>query len=108
MTDFKFDDFENSQGVGLDAFFEGEPEVVSLTKGASQPTKDDWKVVAARPKKARRVKVGSLSQLKGFERVAEDTLINKATQELWSISKSDNGDFYVQRLFQDDGSPLKG
>lgn len=107
MTDFKFDDFENSQGVGLDAFFEEEPEVVSLTKEASQPTKDDWKA-SPRPKKARRVKVGSLSQLKGFARVAEDTLINKATQELWSISKNDSGDFYVQRLFQDDGSPLKG
>lgn len=95
MSDFNLKDIEGGQATGMDAFFASEPEVIS-------PVTEK---VASKPK---RVKVGSLDQLKGFRRVAEDTLVNKATQELWSISKNDGGDFFVQRLFQDDGNPLKG
>jgi hypothetical protein len=95
MADFKLSDIESGQSTGMDAFFASEPEVISpVTEKA-----------AAAPK---RVKVGSLAQLKGFRRVAEDTLVNKATQELWSIAKDDSGEFFVERLFQDDGNPLKG
>jgi hypothetical protein len=94
MSDFDFKDME-SQTTGLDALLAAEPEIVTpvgLTKAAAAP---------------KRVKVGSLQQLKGFQRVAADTLINKATQELWSIAKDEKGDFYVQRLFDGD-QPLKG
>jgi len=96
MADFKLKNIESGQATGMDAFFASEPEIVSLT--------DEAKVAAA-PK---RVKITSLQQLKGFQRVASDTLVNKATQELWGISKDGNGEFFVQRLFQDDGNPLKG
>lgn len=96
MADFKLSDVESGQATGMDAFFAAEPEIVSITGRAK---------TAAAPK---RVKVSSLDQLHGFQRVAGDTLVNKATQELWSIAKDGNGDFFVQRLFQDDGQPLKG
>jgi hypothetical protein len=96
MADFKLSDFESGRASGMDSFFETEPEIISPTgtvKAASAP---------------KRVKVASLDQLKGFQRVSSDTLVNKATQELWSIAKDTSGDFFVQRLFQDDGQPLKG
>lgn len=94
MKDYEFTDFE-SAAVGLDAFFASEPNMVT-PHGEEQPVKV-----------AKRVKVGSLAQLKGFRRVANDTLINKATQDLWAI-KTDGGEFFIERLFDDGGSPLKG
>lgn len=94
MSDFKFNDFE-SAGVGLDAFFASEPQMVT-PHGEEQPKKA-----------AKRIRVGSLAQLKGFRRVASDTLVNKATQDLWAIRK-DGEDFFIERLFDDSGSPLKG
>jgi len=94
MSDFDFKDME-SQTTGLDAFFAAEPEIVTPVGQAKQ---------ASAPK---RVSITTLDQLKGFRRVSSDTLVNKATADLWSIGKDDNGGFYVQRLFDGD-QPLKG
>lgn len=94
MSDFKMDDYEAGGSVGMDAFFEAEPQIISpvgQTKAASAP---------------KRVKVSSLQQLQGFTRVASDTLINKATNDLWALRKEGEA-FYIERLFQDDGHPLK-
>lgn len=94
--DFRLGSIETGGATGMDAFFESEPEVVSpvgTAKAASQP--------------APRMKVASLDQLKGFSRVAADTLINKSTNDLWAIRR-DGDSFQIERLFQDDGSPLKG
>jgi hypothetical protein len=95
MRDFKLSQIESGQSVGIDALFENEPQIVSpvgQAKSASAP---------------KRVKVGSLNQLQGFVRVATDTLVNKATNDLWALMKE--GDtFFIERLFQDDGQPLKG
>ncbi len=96
MSDFKLGGIESGPATGMDAFFAAEPEIVTPT-GKSK--------VASAPK---RVKVTSLQQLKGFQRVAADTLVNRVTQDLWSIAKDGNGEFFVQRLFNDDGQPLKG
>ncbi len=35
------------------------------------------------------------------------TLIHKATQDLWSMKVSEDGTFDVERLFDDNGDPLK-
>jgi len=51
-------------------------------------------------------RVANLGDLNGFLRVAADTLINKATRDLWSVRK-DGKDFVIERLFRDDGNPLK-
>lgn len=93
--DFRLGSIQTGEATGLDAFFASEPQVVSpvgTAKAASKPA---------------RVKVASLSQLNGFTRVSAETLINKSTNDLWAIRK-DGDSFLIERLFQDDGSPLKG
>lgn len=95
MGDFRMDQYEAGGATGMDAFFEAEPEIVSpvgQAKAASTP---------------KRVRVSSLQQLDGFVRTASDTLINKATNDLWALRK-DGEQFFIERLFQDDGQPLKG
>lgn len=97
MSDFNFDlsSIQSGEATGMDAFFASEPEVVSPV-GEAKPVA---KPVA--------VRIGSLKQLEGFTRVSAETLINKSTNDLWAIKK-DGNDFYIERLFQDDGQPLKG
>ena len=94
MSDFKMDQFETGGATGIDALFESEPEIVSPSREAKAKTA------------SRRIKVGSLQQLDGFVRVASDTLINKATNDLWALRK-EGDQFFIERLFQDDGQPLK-
>lgn len=95
MSDFKMDQFEPSGATGIDALFESEPQIVSPVGKAKE---------ASAPK---RVRIASLQQLQGFVRVASDTLINKATNDLWALRK-EGDQFFIERLFQDDGQPLKG
>ncbi len=95
MSDFNMDRFETGGATGLDALLATEPQIVSPVGQAK---------AAATPE---RVQVGSLKQLDGFERIAADTLIHKSTQDLWAISQ-DGGNYFIERLFQDNGEPLKG
>jgi hypothetical protein len=53
-----------------------------------------------------RVKVATIPDLNGFRRVSADTLVNLASRDLWGIRR-DGGDLYIERLFQDNGAPLK-
>jgi len=92
---YKLNDIETGGATGMDAFFEDNPQIVSPVGQAKTASK---KV---------RVKVGSLAVLSDFKRVNAETLVNKATNDLWAIQK-DGEDFYIERLFQDDGAPLKG
>jgi len=41
-----------------------------------------------------------------FVKLAEDTLVHKATKDLWGLRQDVNG-YVIERLFNDDGSPLK-
>lgn len=95
MNTFKLDQIQTGPS-GLDAFFEREPQILQPfgQKSASSP-------------KPTRVKVGSLAQLNGFSRISAETLVHKSTQDLWSITR-EGGDLYIQRLFSDEGGPLKG
>lgn len=93
MSDFKLGDIQ-SGASGIDAFFENEPKMI---------TPFGEKAAAA---KTQRVKVGSLSQLQGFERLSAETLVHKSTQDLWTI-KNQGGEFVIERLFND-GVPVKG
>jgi len=95
MSNFKLEDIEASAS-GLDAFFENEPQVITPVGQA--------KVAAAKPQ---RVKVASLDQLHPFVRASVDTLVHKSTKDLWSLRK-DGEDYFVERLFTDTGTPLKG
>lgn len=60
------------------------------------------------PAKTASIRVASLGDLTEFMRVAGsgDTLIHKATKDLWSVKKDADG-YLIERLFNDTGAPLK-
>jgi hypothetical protein len=87
MKDFDLASIQSSAQTGLDALFEQHPTLVTPTTG--------------------RRKLSSLQDLNGFVRVGSDTLVNKSQKDLWSLRK-EGEDFYIERLFQDNGTPLKG
>ena len=101
MRDFDLGDLEVTNG-GLDAFLNDNPQVVTPLNAAKQ--------VAARASKTAsgRIKIGSLDQLTGFVRTAEDTLVRKSDRDLWALRKDGAGEFYIERMFDDSGAPLKG
>lgn len=84
MADFDFSDFQTSAATGMDALFQRQPELVRA-----------------------RVRVASVQQLKSFTRVSAETLVHKSDRDLWALRKEGN-DFYIERLFDDNGQPLKG
>jgi hypothetical protein len=85
--DFDLGAIQVTGSAGIDAVFEQNPSMI-------------------RPHKGRR-RVASLQDLAGFTRVSADTLVHKSQQELWSLAKE--GDkFFIQRLFDDNGTPVKG
>jgi hypothetical protein len=54
------------------------------------------------------VRVASLGDLTSFfTKVGGDTLIHKSTRDLWAL-KQDAGGYLIERLFDDQGEPLKG
>ena len=57
---------------------------------------------------AHRIRVGcSLDGILGeYMKVGTDTLVNRASKDLWAVKQDPNG-FVIERLFSDDGSPLK-
>lgn len=89
MRDFDFGDMQMSGASGLDALFEREPQMVTP------------------PQKTARVRVASCAQLKGFTRLNAETLIHKSERDLWTL-KAEGDKFYIERLFDDSGVPLKG
>jgi hypothetical protein len=88
MIDYDLGQIQSSGASGIDALFEREPQLVATN----------------RPK----IRVASLSQLSGFQRVSAETLIHKSDRDLWSLKKEGDGKFYIERLFDDNGTPLKG
>ena len=53
-------------------------------------------------------RIASLGDLTSFfTKVGSDTLIHKSTRDLWAL-KQDAGGFLIERLFDDNGEPLKG
>jgi len=86
---FDFSDFEMSGATGFDALLSREPEIVA-------------------PVKTARRKVASLGDLSGFIRDSAETLIHKSDRDLWSLKKEADGSYYIERLFDDNGEPLKG
>lgn len=84
---FDLSNIEVQGSVGLDALLEREPEMVT-------------------PKTARR-KVASIQDLAGFTRLSNELLVHKADKDLWAIRKDADGGLFVERMFADDGKPLK-
>lgn len=53
-----------------------------------------------------RIRVASLGDLGDFLKVADDTLVHRATRDLWSL-KRDGEAYVIERLFDDVGEPLR-
>ena len=88
MADFDLGQMQVSGASGIDALFEREPQLVTASK----------------PK---RIRVASLQTLAGMERVGAETLVHKSNRDLWAL-KQEGGKFFIERLFDDSGNPLKG
>lgn len=90
MAGFDLGQMEVSGATGLDSLFEREPAMVKPLE------------------KSARTRVASVGQLRGYTRLSAETLIHKSDRDLWSIQKEADGQFYIERLFDDNGNPLKG
>ena len=60
---------------------------------------------------SRSIRVASIDDLLNglygdYVKIAEDTLVHRATKDLWSLHQ-DAGGYVIERLFNDNGSPLK-
>jgi hypothetical protein len=87
--DFDLGDLQTSGASGLDALFEREKHILT-------------------PHKTGRSKVASIGDLSGFVRLSSDTLIHRSDRDLWALKREADGNYYVERLFDDMGEPLKG
>ena len=100
MRNFRLSDVQLADSNGMDSF---------LGETVRPTAKQACAAVVQRQAQQRnhRVRVGSLQQLEQFSRVSSDTLINKATQDLWALRKSDDGSYFIEQLFDANGGPLK-
>ena len=57
-------------------------------------------------KAANVIRVASLGDLTDFLKISADTLIHKATEDIWSFKKDADG-YVIERLMGEDGKPLK-
>lgn len=88
LTNFDLGGIQVQGSAGMDAFFAREPQMITPPGS--------------------RVRVASLQQLNGFIRLSSDTLIHKSDRDLWSIKREANGTMVIERMFNDNGKPLKG
>ena len=85
--DFDLNSIQTQGSPGLDALFAQEPQLIEA-------------------KKSRRM-VASIGDLNGFTRISTETLVNKSQNDLWALKREGN-QFFIERLFDDNGEPLKG
>lgn len=88
-SDFDLGSVEVSGSPGFDSMIQREAHITS-------------------PMKMGRTKVASMQDLKPFIRLSAETLIHKSDRELWALKKEADGSFFIERLFDDNGDPLKG
>jgi hypothetical protein len=88
MDDFDLSAMRMAGETGLDALFEREAHIL-------------------KPHQTGRTKVASMADIRPFIRLSSDTLIHRSERELWTLKKEGDG-YYIERLFDDKGEPLKG
>jgi hypothetical protein len=90
MADFDLGKIQVSGATGLDAMLQRESHILKphVTSG--------------------RKKVASMVDFRPFIRLSAETLIHKSERELWALKKEADGQYFVERLFDDNGEPLKG
>ena len=134
MADFNLSDIDLGSGADIDGFLSdpnGEQGGVYTTssimqtimpKGEAQPDFDVGSVqgqavtgidalFAQRVQLAHNVKrrlIARTADLNDFTRISAETLVHKSNNDLWALRKEADGKFYVERLFDDNGEPLRG
>jgi len=83
MSDFKFEDFKFSSSAIDDFFDPPEPRVASGDV----------------------IRVTSIRDLAGFQRVANDKLIHLSKRDFWRLGQDEEGHF-IERLVNDDDGPI--
>ena len=83
---FELETIQPQGSSGIDALFAQQPQLVE----------------------GRRKMVATMGDLRPFMRISAETLIHKSTTDLWALKKEADGKFYIERLFDDNGEPLKG
>lgn len=53
-----------------------------------------------------RIRVANLTDLSGFQLIAEDTLIRTSKKDFWKLGKDDSG-YFIEKLVDDDSGPIK-
>lgn len=95
---FDMADVEHDSASGMDAVFQDiDYEKASFDKAAS----------AGKKELPDRMKVSSVTQLEGFSRIASDTLVRVSEKDLWALKEDEDGEFTIERLYDDNGNPLK-
>ena len=107
MADFDLSDIQISAGSGIDTLFEREANQPEITGKVGLDALFDREPSIITASKGR-CKVAGLTDLEPFIRLSAETLIHRSERDLWSLSKEADGEFYIQRLFDDSGEPLKG
>jgi hypothetical protein len=87
--DFDLGQVEVSGSSGLDSLFQREAHIL-------------------KPHATGRTKVASVAALKPFVRLSSDTLVHKSDRDLWALKKEADGSYFIERLFDDNGDPIKG
>ena len=94
--------YQTEGASGIDAMFDTRPQVVQASLSLDA-------LYTPQPSQPRgRKLVASCSDLKSFTRVSSETLVHKSNNDLWRLNKEADGKFYIERLFDDNGEPLKG
>lgn len=55
-----------------------------------------------------RIRIASASDLAGFSRVASDKLVHLSQMDFWKLAQDEEGNYYIERLIEDDSTPVKG
>lgn len=102
MSNYKDFDLGAVQGSssGMDAFFEDKAEPMNVFAKKKASSKDA---------STGRTKVSSVADLSNFTRRSASTLVHKSDRDLWSLQKdSSTGEYFIERMFDDQQSPIKG
>jgi hypothetical protein len=98
--DFDLGAVQASTG-GMDAFFEDGPKEVNLYAKAAEESTEKTASTGRR-------KVASVADLSEFSRRSASTLVHKSDKDLWSLQKDAKGEYFIERMFDDQDAPLKG
>ena len=91
-----------SPSSGLDHFFEEKSVESTTTVGSKLASKTTGEGIP------NRLKVSSPSELEGFQKISNsDKLIRMSEKDLWAIEENEEEGWVIERLFDEDGEPLK-